>query len=381
MGNLKYFIIEPVGGHGGMNYYNTGLGSGLALNDAHVNLYTCPESKEQSSQNFTIHKFFKGVYGKSNKVVRLSRFILALIRSIVDIKRREGKSCHLHFFQYSMLELVTCGLLKASGIRIVATIHDVEAFSGRSLTRLHKLILQAPDEFIVHNNFSCQELCQIISSQGIDKQISIIPHGNYTPFISRQDSNSSRKNLSLPEDKKIILFFGQIKKVKGLEVLLAAMEIVTKLEPDAVLLIAGKVWKDSFEEYQQLIMEKDISDSVIAHIRYIPDGDVDYYYSSADIVALPYKKIYQSGVLLMAMSYGCITVSSRLPAMAEVVDENKNGFLFETNNSEDLARQIIEALNLTAPENVSEAARATMIEKHDWANIARQHIEVFKKYE
>lgn len=97
MGHLNYFIIEPVGGHGGMNYYNTGLGQGLVLNNATVHLYTCPESQEQSSSSFTINKFFKGVYGKTNKVIRLARFVTALTRSIIDIKRKGGKICHLHF--------------------------------------------------------------------------------------------------------------------------------------------------------------------------------------------------------------------------------------------------------------------------------------------
>lgn len=381
MAHLNYFIIEPVGGHGGMNYYNTGLGQGLVLNNACVHLYTCPESQEQSSNNFTINKFFKGVYGKSNKVVRLIRFVTALMRSIIDIKKKGGKICHLHFFQYSLLEFITCKLLRFSGIKIVATVHDVESFSGSSLTRIHTSILKAPEEFIVHNEFSRQELRSVISVQGIDKKIAIIPHGNYLPFVKRRETVLSRQHLSLPVDKKLILFFGQIKKVKGLDVLLSAMEIVSKREPDAVLLIAGKVWKDSFQHYEDLIKSKNISRVVIPHIRYINDEDVDFYYSSADIVVLPYKKIYQSGVLLMAMSYGCITVSSRLPAMVEVVDDSRNGFLFETDNPQDLARQILAALGSSSAEDISYNARAAMIENHDWKRVARQHIKVFETYE
>lgn len=381
MGVLQYFAIEPVGGHGGMNYYNTGLGQGLVLNSASVNLYTCPESQEKSSGNFTINKFFKGVYGKSSKPLRLVRFIIALSRSIIDIKKKGGTVCHLHFFQYSMLELITCQLLKVSGIKMVATIHDVESFSGNSLTRTHASILRAPQEFVVHNEFSRQELQGVIAAQGINRKISVIPHGNYLPFVKRQDTVVSRRRLLLPEDKKIILFFGQIKKVKGLDILLNAMEIVSKLEPDAVLLIAGKVWKDSFQDYERLIQSRNISNVVIPHIRYIKDEDVDFYYSAADIVVLPYRKIYQSGVLLMAMSYGCITVSSRLPAMAEVVDENKNGFLFETGNPEDLAQQIVMALGSSTARQISQRAQATMLEKHDWKHIAFLHTKVFENYE
>ncbi|WP_460059953.1 glycosyltransferase family 4 protein [Pseudomonas sp. H2_H09] len=381
MGQLAYFIIEPVGGHGGMNYYNTGLGQGLVWNDACVNLYTCPESQEQSSNNFTINKFFKGVYGQSNKFLRFARFIVALLRSIVDIKKKGGKTCHLHFFQYALLELITCRLLRLSRIKIIATIHDVESFAGASLTRTHAAILRAPREFIVHNEFSRRELQGVLAAQGLKTNITVIPHGNYLPFVKRREGVISRRRLALPEDKKIILFFGQIKKVKGLDVLLNAMRIVAKREPQAVLLIAGKVWKDSFQGYESLIKSNNISDVVIPHIRYIKDEDVDFYYSAADIVVLPYKKIYQSGVLLMAMSYGCITVSSRLPPMVEVVDENENGFLFETDNPHDLAQQIINALGSSTARHISQRARTTMVEKHDWSLVARQHIKVFENYE
>ena len=50
--------------------------------------------------------------------------------------------------------------------------------------------------------------------------IHIVPHGNYTQFINiRKDKTQSRAKLDLPQDKTILLFFGMIKKVKGLEVL------------------------------------------------------------------------------------------------------------------------------------------------------------------
>lgn len=381
MRRSDYFIIEPVGGHGGMNYYNTGLGRGLVVNGASVTLYTCPESQEHSVNNFTVNKFFKGVYGNSNKLVRMVRFVVALMRSIIDIKKKGGKTCHLHFFQYSLLEWVTCQLLRISGIKIVATVHDVESFSGVSLGRIHAAILSMPQAFIVHNQFSRQALQEVIDAHRLQRTIHVIPHGNYLPFVQRREVMGARRHLALPENKKIILFFGQIKRVKGLDVLLSAMGIVSRREPEAVLLIAGKVWKDSFQRYDELIKLHAISHAVISHIRYIQDEDVDFYYSAADIVVLPYKKIYQSGVLLMAMSYGCITVSSRLPPMAEVVDEDSNGFLFETDNPDDLAQQIITALGTSSALHISQRARATMSQKHDWTQVAQQHIKVFEHYE
>jgi glycosyltransferase involved in cell wall biosynthesis len=375
-----YHIIEPVGGHGGMNYYNMGLSEGLIASGSEVKLYTCPESKEQSTAKLQIHKIFKRIYGKDNKIIRATRYIRGLVYSLNDIKKSNGKFCHLHFFQYSALELITVLLAKLYRIRTIATVHDVESFSNNKLSPIQANILRLTDHLIVHNQFSHRELSQLLQSKKIHKPISIIPHGNYLPFIRTADTSKSRDKLEIPQNKNVILFFGQIKKVKGLETLLNALPLVIKSKPDTILVIAGKVWKDTFEGYNHIIHQLGISSNTLQHIRYIPDDQVDYYYSAADVVALPYKKIYQSGVLLMAMSYGCVTVSSRLPAMKEVVTDGINGYMFDPENSTDLAKVLLKALDANNRQGISNAAVASMESNHDWKYLAAQHMEVYNNY-
>ncbi|MNF36673.1 D-inositol 3-phosphate glycosyltransferase [compost metagenome] len=373
-------IIEPVGGHGGMNYYNMGLAEGLISNGTKVKLYTCPESKEQSTDKIEILKVFKKIYGQDNKIIRATRYLFGLIHSLNNIKKSNGKFCHLHFFQYSILEFITVFLCKLYRIKTIVTVHDVESFSKNELSPIQVQILRIADHFIVHNQFSHSELLQLLQRNKISKPISIIFHGNYLPFIRPTETATSRNQLEIPQNKNVILFFGQIKKVKGLEVLLKALPLVIHSKPDTVLVIAGKVWKDTFEGYQRIIEELGLSSNTIQHIRYIPDDQVDYYYSAADVVALPYKKIYQSGVLLMAMSYGCVTVSSRLPAMKEVVADGINGYMFDTDNSIDLAKVLIKALDANNRQAISDEAIASMKENHDWKKLATQHMEVYKSY-
>lgn len=375
----KIFIIEPVGGHGGMNYYNTGLGMGLASANADTTLYTCPETLDESTNNFTIKKNFKSVYGKKHKLLRATNYIIALTKSLFHIRASSGKFCHLHYFQYSLLELASCLIIKSFGINIIATVHDVEAFSSGSLNFYQKAIFKLTSEFIVHNKFSEKELRTILHRSKISPSINIIPHGNYLPFIQKKEKLESLTRLGIPENKKIILFFGQIKKVKGLDLLLHALPEVLKEEPNTLLLIAGKVWKDTFSEYESTIESLGINNSVMTHIKYIPDHLVDLYYSAADIVSLPYQRIYQSGVLLMAMSYGCITVSSRLEAMSEVIIDGENGYLFEPGDYNSLARTIVTSLR-APPEPIARAALATMLDHHDWLNIAKKHMAIYERY-
>ena len=136
-----------------------------------------------------------------------------------------------------------------------------------------------------------------------------------------------------------------IKKVKGLEVLLKALRKVVDTNPDTVLLIAGKLWKNDFKIYQKIITENDLSENIILHTHFISHKDVAYYYSASDLVILPYKKIYQSGVLMMTWSYERPALASDLPPFKEVITDNENGFLFSSEDVDDLASRLGQILS------------------------------------
>lgn len=371
-------MIEPVGGHGGMNYYNSGLCNALQLHGGNAFLYTSAETKFEHSDKFNIHRNFVGIYGRGMKVVRAFKYLHGLFSSVLDMKSRGAGFCHLHFFHYAYMELITCAIIRVFGLKIIATVHDVESFSNGSSRRISKYIFMLVGDLIVHNDFSRKEVFRLLQELGVSREINVIPHGNYLPYIKLASSDDSRAKLGLSKDSKVILFFGQIKKVKGLDFLISAMPKILESQPDAVLLIAGKVWKDDFDSYQVIIDELGLHDTVVKHVRYIDDSLVDHYYSAADLVVLPYRKIYQSGVLLMAMSYGAVTLSSRLEPMQEVVDDGVDGFLFEPSSSDNLAEVALAALKNSA--GVGDRARRKMQSDYSWAEIAQKHMEVYKKY-
>ena len=69
---------------------------------------------------------------------------------------------------------------------------------------------------------------------------------------------------------------------------------VVDINPDTILLIAGKPWENNFAFYQQIIDKNNLSANIISHIKFIPHEHVEHYYCASDLVVLPYKKIYQS---------------------------------------------------------------------------------------
>ena len=78
----------------------------------------------------------------------------------------------------------------------------------------------------------------------------------------------------------------------------------------------------------------------LLHTKFIPQEDVAHYYCASDLVVLPYKEIYQSGVLMMTLSFEKAVLTSNLPPLKEVIKDNENGFLFESENSTSLAEKI-----------------------------------------
>lgn len=87
---MKIALIEPVGGHGGMNYYDLSLARyGLVKSGHEIYWYTCDETVDFSEGDITINKFFHKIYGDDNKLIRLIRFIKGLLLSFVDIKKKK----------------------------------------------------------------------------------------------------------------------------------------------------------------------------------------------------------------------------------------------------------------------------------------------------
>ncbi|MBK6987990.1 MAG: glycosyltransferase family 4 protein [Bacteroidetes bacterium] len=119
-------------------------------------------------------------------------------------------------------------------------------------------------------------------------------------------------------DKKMpkVLFFGMIKPTKGLDVLLKAMQKI-----NAQVIVAGRVRKQSMSDYTEAFSDLKKQGKLVTDINYITNEKRDLYFKSADVIVLPYTKIYQSGVLLMAMSYGIPVIASDLQPNLELASE------------------------------------------------------------
>ena len=378
MKNLKVAMIEPVGGHGGMDYYDFGLCSGLASVGVDVTLHTCDETELSPSFEFTVRHTYHKIFGKSHIALRGIRFVTGSIKALCLAVLENRKIVHFHFFHVGLLALMNVLLARILVRKIMITAHDVESFvSSQEVPFMSRTAYRLAHKIIAHNQISKNEL--IAKLNVAEEKIVIIPHGNYLHCLLPSPSvETARVKLDIPKNAKVLLFFGHIRETKGLDILLNSLPAILKSHPDAVLVIAGKPWKTNFSNYLESINKLNISQACITRIKHIDNDEVPLYYDSADLIVLPYRRIYQSGVVLMAMSYGKAVVVSDLPGMLEIVEHQKSGFVFKSENIEDLANTIIKALdNNSLIDVISKNGFNLMKNKYDWHKIGLSTKEAY----
>jgi len=360
-----------------MNYYDFGLCKGLVGAGVKPTLYTCDKTEVTSGLPFNVKITYRRIFGRDPAWRRGLRFLAGSVRALVGARLGRHSLAHFHVFQVGPLELFNILLAKLLLFRVVITAHDVEAFRGE-WSFIKSWVYGMADGVIAHNRVSQRELIRVL--QVPEYKIHVIPHGNYLGRVGALTAAAdARSQLLLPENATVLLFFGQIKEVKGLDLLLGALALVRQSIPEVRLLIAGKMWGKDFAVYQTQIDRLGLASHCISHIRYIAEVEVAAFYSAADLVVLPYKRIYQSGVILMAMSYGKPVLASDLDGMTEVIEDQVTGFLFRSEDVRDLADKLVAVLaDKQAMKRVAEQGHDLMQARYGWDHVGRLTAECYR---
>jgi D-inositol-3-phosphate glycosyltransferase len=311
--------------------------------------------------------------------VRGIRYSAALWRIGREMHRRRVPLAHFHYFHFPPVDALFFKWLHRMGHRIVVTAHDVIPFDATpsGMPWFRRLYSEA-DRIIVHTEGGRDLL---LRQFGIPpERVATIAHGPFLRFADehRLSREAARRRLGLDERTHVVLFWGQIKRVKGLQDLIRAFAVVAQKRGDALLLIAGPEWKESFDPYLALIGELGLSQRVRARIEYVPDDEVGAYFCSADVVVLPYTDSYQSGVLYMAYSFARPVVATAVGGLAEAVEPDSSGLLVPPGDPVVLADAIGKVLaHPETAEQMGARGRTLAETKFGWAGIAQATVRVY----
>ena len=199
---------------------------------------------------------------------------------------------------------------------------------------LTRIVLKNGDFYIVHSTEDKQNLLSMFPEAKVKKSF----HPTYDVFnIGDFNPRTVRKKYGI--EGNIILFFGFVREYKGLKYLIKSLpEVLSKR--NITLLIVGEFWKDK-DEYLHLINDLGIKDKIIIVDEYVPNEDVGFYFSAADLVVQPYISATGSGIIQIAFGFNKPVVATNVGCLPEVVEDGKTGYLVPPKDSHDLAKAII----------------------------------------
>ncbi|MFN8153264.1 MAG: glycosyltransferase [Bacteroidia bacterium] len=158
-----------------------------------------------------------------------------------------------------------------------------------------------------------------------DKPCRYSPHPIYDQYGTPAGKTESAMKLGLSPDKNYLLFFGLVRKYKGLDLLLEGFA-QSGISKSHTLLIAGEFY-DKPEYYESIIRKHQLQDHVIIHNRFIPDRDVRYYFGLSDLVTQTYRTATQSGISQMAFHFEKPMLVTNVGGLGEIIQDERSGLV------------------------------------------------------
>jgi D-inositol-3-phosphate glycosyltransferase len=333
--------------------YAFGLAMALISNGVHLDIIGSDEidsPKLHNTPNLRFLNFRGSQRNNANFAEKSSKLLAYYAKLIRYVARSKPKILHIlwnnkfEFFDRTIVMLY----YKVLGKKIALTAHNVnQARRDVKDSLVNRITLKIQyrlcDHIFVHTQKMKDELCQDFDVA--ENAVTVIRHPVNDAFPDTELAPAeAKRSLGLRDDEKAILFFGRIRPYKGIEYLLDAFRILSDDgQANYRLIVAGEPKKGSEEylhEIQQSVKRDFNQGQVILRIQFIPDEEMEVYLKGADVLVLPYKEIFQSGVLFLAYSFGLPVVATDVGSFREEIVEGSTGFLCKPGDPAELAKAI-----------------------------------------
>ncbi|HUT03123.1 MAG TPA: glycosyltransferase [bacterium] len=235
---------------------------------------------------------------------------------------------------------IVSSVRRHSSAKVLFICHNV---IPHDVSRVHlllvKMLLKRGDFAIVHSDREMALVRSAVPTVRVMKHF----HPTYDFFASAGEHEmtceEARDNLRISKDKLVLLFFGFVRRYKGLDLLIEAMPKVCKCV-DAELLIVGEFWEKRVE-YERMIERASLQQNIRIIDRYVPDNEVALYFTAADIVILPYREATQSGVVQIAYAFCKPVITTDVGGLPEVVHDGRTGYVVPSEEPDAIADAVL----------------------------------------
>ena len=347
--------------------YDHGLAGGLARAGAEVELVTSryPWDEAPSANGFRVTEAFYRLSMRRD-LPQPARRVLKLAEHVPDMlayrrRAREADICH---YQWLPLEALD-SLLLPRGRPRVFTLHNVRRRGdGRAKTAVTRRLAGRMDALVVHSRDAAEQLRERFGADA--ERIHHIPHGAL-------DYLTQLPPRQVPQaEGPIVLWFGTVRRYKGVDTLLEAFRGVEGAE----LWIVGKP-EIPMEPLHELARQ--VAAPVRFVERFVPDPELASYLRRADLVALPYRNIDQSGVLFSALAFAKPIVMSAVGGFSEIAEDHGAACLVPPEDPDALAGAIQDLVDDDRKRAaLSEAAGRAAVGPYSWDTIGRRTLELYE---
>jgi glycosyltransferase involved in cell wall biosynthesis len=345
------------------------------------------EIQEMPSLNFIkLHEDQRQAAGAVKRFLRVAIFYLRLIYYAA---RAKPQIFHILWnYKFPLFDRTLLMLYyKILGKRIVFTAHNVNAAErDGDESVLNRLSLRSQyrlaDHIFVHTDKMKHSLLHEFGVK--EEAVSVIPFGiNNSVPDTELTPKQAKQQLGIGSSEKTILFFGRIRPYKGLDYLVAAFRQLALQDESYRLIIAGEPKKESlsyWREIQETIERQGIGKQIIERIGFLADEQTELYFKAADVLILPYKEVFQSGVLFLAYSFGLPVIATDVGSLRDDIVEGETGYLCKPCDEVDLSRTIgmyFESELYQALDHRRSKIKDIVGERNSWGGVADKTCNVY----
>ncbi len=277
---------------------------------------------------------------------------------------------------YGMISRVAKKLLQKKGkkTKIIFIADNVIPHEKRPGDRaMTQYAFKAVDHFIVQSNAVERDL-KIVKH---DAQFTKLAHPVYENFGVRMNMSEARKRIGIADDAEALLFFGFIRKYKGLDIIIRALPELLKSYPKMTLVVAGESYSGE-DDFRALIKELHIpSENIKLFTDYIPNSDVALYFSAVNVVVLPYRSATQSGIVQIAYNFDVPVIATDVGGLAEVVIDGVSGLIAHEATPEAIVTEVKKYFDESLEEQMRSGVREEK-KKYSWETFVRGVEEIIK---